>query len=222
VDGTTNWSADTVKGTASTGTTAWLADIVGSRTVTITASDGSETSDPASFTFGKGPLSVFSRVSESGVQWATNYINNTTSGFQTATTPAAFFCSGSNVNTAVTTKGNASSTSSGFNPDGGNSDWSNNEEKSFPYSSNLSRYAINSKLAQAKQLLKVAGTGGYSADSASKKAANAAGWSLSFGYVWSGEVQFEHDFLAPEVNLSNGTIYWKNVTETNKAAVCVP
>ena len=60
-------------GTAPTGDTAYLTDIVGSRTVTVKASiviDGATVSQTATVSFGPGPLSVFAGAPKGTKTWA--------------------------------------------------------------------------------------------------------------------------------------------------------
>jgi hypothetical protein len=58
---TTDWNADEIKGTPPTGGTAYLADIVGSRKITVTVTVAGENLTDT-HTFGAGPLSKFGRV----------------------------------------------------------------------------------------------------------------------------------------------------------------
>jgi hypothetical protein len=226
VDGTTDWSADTVTGTASTGTTAWLADIVGSRTVTITASDGNETSEPASFTFGKGPLSVFSKTG-TGYVWATNAGNSTSNGFQSSGNafPAAGFCRGSVKphNEDIINVGPGSASFAGFDP-GSSGGWSDAE--SVIGMTQRFRYAKDSKLAKEEQLLAVAAyNGSHIYVQGRKGAALAAGWSLGTeNRVWTGEVTVNNNsvFCSQSVDLDTGFVGWYIVNNGTPATVCVP
>jgi hypothetical protein len=191
-----------------------------------------------SFTFGKGPLSVFSGTGISdpgpcqgpcqGQQWATMFENSTSNGFQNSnnTFPAAVEVCGGTVNSDVTVTGNASSSTSGFKPNSGNNDWPVEEDIVSSGDSYKSRYAVNSKMATGKQLLAVSV---YNASTApnSKGAAAAAGW-LPFGSMngaWTGEVIFD-SFISPyfsavHVYLNEGTITWSNVHFPLFMAVCV-
>jgi hypothetical protein len=74
------------------------------------------------------------------------------------------------------------------------------------------RYALNSNLPKAEQLLAVSVYNGtYSGGVHRKGAAAAAGWDL--GYTWAGEVLFiGSTFNAVVVNLGYGGVYWGYVT----------
>jgi hypothetical protein len=108
VDGATDWSADAILGAAPAGVTAWLADVVGSRTITVTVADGSDRSGGRTFTFGPGPLSAFRKIGRGGMQWSrgNGFLDNTRvdpQSFQHPANafPAASFCGGE-VNNDVT------------------------------------------------------------------------------------------------------------------------
>jgi hypothetical protein len=224
VDGATNWVTKIVQGTAPQGITAYLADVVGSRAVTITASDGSDTSAPAVFIFGKGPLSVFSKTGTADTQWATAGTDDISNGFQAATTPAAYFCSGKHVDNNVMTNGNSDSSSSGFNPNSGNNDWSG-EHLTIDNTSYMQRYAETSKLAKPDQLLAVSPyNNSYNSGVQRKGAALAARWSLGNSNVaWTGEVDFYSPyFYAVIVYLDDGDTRWLGSVHTSsRVAVCL-
>jgi hypothetical protein len=218
VPGTTNWGTDTVLGTAPTGTTAHLADVVGSRKIKVTASADGKISVEKEFTFGKGPLSVFSKTGTTGVQWSPGYFKqgNGTPYFQDSdnTFPAAVNLCGGTVNNDVKVTGNANASSSGFEPNPGNNDWS--EEYKPQGKSNMMRYAQTSKLAKTDQLLAVSLNSG-------KGAALAAGWSFSsyYNYVWTGDVFIgANNFMGLTVHISSGSSDQSNLN-LNTAAVCL-
>jgi hypothetical protein len=241
-DGTTTWTTDQIAGNAPSGSgsathTASLTDVVGSRTITVKVTVAGETSSGSSFTFGKGPLSVFSKTgangSGGGIKWATYYnsVNGggTPESFQGSSNsfPAATtFCGGS-VNRNVTTDSAGSGpNSSGFTPNAGG--WSG--EYMPPGITNYKeRYALSSKLPKAAQLLAVAAyNNSYTAVGERKGAALAAGWSLgSYNYAWTGEVDYDdsnygYNFVAVVVNLDYGYVYWYNVGYDGPVAVCLP
>jgi hypothetical protein len=176
--GTAVWDSDTIKGTAPTGKTAYLADVVGSRTVTVKATVCGKDSSAATFTFGKGPLSVFSKTSAGALEWL-GYSNSY---------PAAEFCGGTVVGNVVITD-TVSSTSAGFDPSASGG-WSN--AYAIVPGWWLVRYAENSKLPKLEQLLAVGNSSGYSGYSEilGKGASLAAGWvSDSRGYA-TGELAY--------------------------------
>jgi hypothetical protein len=243
VNGATDWSADAIQGMAPTDVTAYLADIVGSRTITVTVADNSDRSGGQTFTFGPGPLSAFSKTGANGrlgIQWAEysslaeysswdDTISPAAAPFQDSgnSFPAATFCGGS-VNRNVTTDPSGSGpSSSGFSPNAG--DWS--AEYMPPGTAGyLERYALSSRLAKAEQLLAVAVYNGlHNASGAAagrKGAALAAGWSLGrYNFAWTGEVGFCGDdfyvFVAVIVNLDSGTVSWTGVDFAYPVAVCV-
>jgi hypothetical protein len=195
VDGTTNWGIDEIKGTPPTGATAYLADVVGSRRITVTAADSSGSSGGQTFTFGAGPLSVFSKTGTGYMLWSSNGTTDNTradSGsfqYPTNTFPAVAFCGGG-VNNDVTVTGSATPSDAGFDPNSGG--WEPRDFLGFPdaylYAGS---YAANSRMPTARQLLAVAAYWPYSntsGDAAGRKgAALAAGWPNVF---WTGEVCF--------------------------------
>jgi hypothetical protein len=234
VDGATDWSADAIQGAAPTGVTAYLADIVGSRTITVTVADSSGSSGGQTFAFGPGPLSAFSKTGANGnggIQWAEysssdNTASPAAASFQESgnSFPAAAFCGGS-VNRNVTTDPSGSGpSSSGFTPNA--ADWS--AEYLPPGATGyLERYALSSGLAKTEQLLAVAvynGSYNTSGTAAGRKgAALAAGWSLGgYNRGWSGEVGFDGIFYAVIVFLDYGNVGWSYVANDYAVAVCVP
>jgi hypothetical protein len=227
-NGTTTWTSGQIAGTAPSGSgtathTASLTDVVGSRTITVTVTVGAETSAGDAFTFGQGPLSAFSRTGANGVRWSTNAGDNISGGFQDPanTFPAAAFCGGS-VNRDVTTTGSSGPSSAGFDP-GASGGWST-AYLPFSGAGYMDRYAENSRLAKAEQLLAVAAyNGAYNSSVSRKGAALAAGWSLGgYNYAWTGEVDFVGDFYAVGVVLDYGSVGWVSVDGVYPAAVCVP
>jgi hypothetical protein len=238
VVGATGWSADTdaIQGTAPTGVTAYLVDIVGSRTITVTVADNSESSGGQTFAFGSGPLSAFSKTGANGsgdIQWAeySSSDNNSppaAASFQGSgnSFPAAAFCRGSVNRNVTTTEG--SDSSSGFSSNAG--DWS--AEYMSPYITvfgYMERYALSSRLAKAEQLLAVAVyNGSYNASGTAagrKGAALAAGWSLGgSNFAWTGEVNFNGDYFSAVVVYLNAgyVVDWDYVFSDAPVAVCVP
>jgi hypothetical protein len=234
VDGATDWSADAIQGAAPTGVTAYLADVVGSRTITVTVADNRDRSGGRTFTFGPGPLSAFSKTGANGsggIKWAEYWNSDNDASpagdsFQGSgnSFPAAAFCSGS-VNRKLTTDPSGSGpSSSGFTPNAG--DWS--AEYTPPgVAGNMERYALSSRLAKAEQLLAVAAYhGAYNASgnaAGRKGVALAAGWSLGgYNYGWAGEVDFDGYFGAAFVDLGTGFVGWDYVSHDGPIAVCVP
>jgi hypothetical protein len=226
-----SWATNAVAGTAPSGTgsathTASLTDVVGSRTITVTVTVGGETSSGDSFTFGRGPLSVFSKAGTSGIKWAEYGSDGSSGGFQDPNNsfPAAAFCGGrvSPYNQGVTTTGSSDSANFTSGPSGG---WSN-EYPSTSKSAWMSRYAQYSKLPKMEQLLAVAAYDSrYSAVPERKGAAWAAGWTLD--RAWAGEVRFNGaTFVAANVVFQNG--YYKIWPDVNNdpsygvAGVCLP
>jgi hypothetical protein len=84
-NGPSSWSSNSIAGTAPTTTvhTVNLTDVVGSRTITVKVTVAGETSSGSSFTFGRGPLSVFSKTgasdSDGGIKWVA-YENSVNGG----------------------------------------------------------------------------------------------------------------------------------------------
>jgi hypothetical protein len=232
-NGNSSWGTDAIAGTAPSGSgtathTASLTDVVGSRTITVTVTVGGETSSGDSFTFGQGPLSAFSKTgangSGGGIRWSDSSANDTSYGFQSAgnTFPAAAFCGGS-VNRDVTVTGNSGPSSAGFDP-GASGGWS---AAYMPpgITAYLERYAENSKLPKAEQLLPVAAyNASYTAVPERKGAALAAGWSFgNYNYAWTGGVDIDGSgFSAVSVGLDDGDVGWGNVDNGDPAAVCLP
>jgi hypothetical protein len=221
---TGSWAGDVIvqQVTAPTGVTAYLADVVGSRTITVTVADSSESSVAKTFTFGAGPLSVFSKTGTGATRWATKDGNG---GFQsldgTSDTDfrSAVGVCGGEVKNKVTT--NSSADDANFTPDEGGWD----EAVTVPGVSGKHRYAHTSKLAKAEQLLAVAAFHNYYNTSVQRKgAAMAAGWSLGgVTYAWTGEVAYSSTgyFVAVRVRHSSGSVGRNPVTDTVTLAVCL-
>jgi hypothetical protein len=216
VDGTTNWSANTIQGTPLTAATAYLADVVGSRTIRVKATldnaDGGGEAISEEFPFQDGPLSVFTRYTGSMV-WATA---NGSSAFpalnnsEGSNFPPATFCGGSVKNNVV--GGSRSGSDAGFTPNDGGWDA---DALPYPTSPYAGRYANTSGMATGEQLLAVATYDSNRNDSgkaAGRKGAYlAAGWTIS--QVWTGEVSFDNTsatpvFVPAEIYLTNGAGYW--------------
>ncbi|MDR2161873.1 MAG: hypothetical protein LBO77_07045 [Desulfovibrio sp.] len=229
VPGTTDWSTDMIQGAPPAGATAYLADIVGSRTITVTVADSGDSSGGQTFTFGQGPLSVFSKTGTGGVDWAEksqDIASYPANGFQDTTNvfPAASFCGGT-VRNDVTVTGSSGPDSSGFTPGAGGG-WSG-EHLTVGDTSYKARYAEPSKLAKPDQLLAVSVYhAGYNSGVQRKGAAQAAGWLPlgGYNYAWAGEVDFYgNGFNAVVVYLGNGvTDYWPVVFYAYPVAVCLP
>jgi hypothetical protein len=235
VNGATNWSGNTIQGTPSTTATAFLADVVGSRTIKVKASPDGELPAEGSFTFGDGPLSEFVKTTSSDtfLVWSLAYSSDNTNSpatsgnfqFSDNSFPAAEFCSGSGtVDRAVRTD---TSPQAGFEPwDSASAYWSLEQETLKPFSEYHSSYvrrAVKSKLPTAEQLLAVSVYDSYyNGDVYRKGAARAAGWILDF--TWSGEVLFdsyEGYFVAVGVNLGYGIVTWGDVLNNPGPVVCV-
>jgi hypothetical protein len=229
-----SWNTDAIMGTAPSGSgsathAASLTDVVGSRTITVTVTVGTETSTDV-FTFGQGPLSVFSKTGANGgsdVMWALQYTNHTVTGFQASgnTFPAASFCGGTVNNQDITNLTSAGLSSAGFDP-GASGGWLDAE---WPLGLELAtqqifRHALNSKLPKTEQLLAVAVYNTSFNNTVPRKgAALAAGWSLgSRNYAWTGEVNFDGNFFnAVDVVLNHGIGYSDNVDYADPAVVCL-
>jgi hypothetical protein len=232
--GNSSWATDAIAGTAQSGSgtathTASLTDVVGSRTITVKVSVGGETSSGDSFTFGKGPLSVFGIVGTTGIKWAEKWQNIAsypTNGFQDPTNdfPAAAAVCGGTVNNNVTVNGTYASDNAGFDIVSGDG-WSSGQWVTGS-SNGYARYAETSKLSNTVQLLAVAAySSSYPYVSERKGAAWAAGWSFSSSYyVWTGEVSFSANigFIAVVVDLDNGDTYSYYVAYDDVVAVCLP
>jgi hypothetical protein len=218
IDGATDWESDTIKGTTPDGKTAYLADIVGSRTVTVKATAGGKDSSAATFTFGKGPLSVFSKSNVGTGGYQLQWQNG-------SSYPAAESCGGTIVGDVVIT-GTVSSTSAGFGPSASGG-WSNAYDPG-PGFGRLVRYAENSKLAKLGQMLAV---GKYDASRfptiLRKGAFEAAGWDdVSYGTgelffsdgSGSGSILMGAGFGTLSVSLGgfmSGVAFVSNLTDTH-------
>jgi hypothetical protein len=128
------------------------------------------------------------------------------------------------VNRDVHVTGSSSASSAGFDPGGGSGGWS----IAYPPAGTtgyLYRYAENSKLPKAEQLLSVAAyIGSYNAGVPRKGAALAAGWSLgNQNYAWTGEVDYDDGgFNAVLVEFDGSYVGWDYVGADTPAAVCLP
>jgi hypothetical protein len=218
--GFSSWSSNSIAGTAppSTDHTVNLTDVVGSRTITVKVTVAGETSSGSSFTFGKGPLSVFTEFSTNGnTVWATTHNNNDFQALDNTdpgSFPAATFCKGS-VKNNVTATGPATSTDAGFTPNDGGWD---PDARPSPDSGNAGRYANTSGMATGEQLLAVAvynsgyNNSGKAADR--KGAAAAAGWLVNNAFVhsWTGEAAYYYTgswgFVAYRVMFDDGRTGW--------------
>jgi hypothetical protein len=238
--GNTNWSADEIKRSPAVGgtdpkeRTVFLADIVGSRTITVQAKAGVEESKEVDLTFGDGPLSVFAKTSTGGMAWSlANQSDNNQPpvnpySFQYSgnSFPAAEFCSGpGTIDRAVRTD---TSPRAGFEPwDSASAYWSLAQVTRSVFSSSYSdvRRAVQSKLPKAEQLLAVSAySTSYNGSVQSKGAAFAAGWPLdNLTIAWTGEALFASDtFNAVFVRFADGFVYLNPVQGTDYlVTVCV-
>jgi hypothetical protein len=200
---------------------------VGSRTIKVKASPDGELPAEGSFTFGDGPLSVFTKFTTDYKQWAVadspsfqNLDGNNLDNF-----PAAKFCGGS-VKNKVTDVHPATSNDAGFTPpaEGG---W-NEPAKPYPASFYAGRYANTSGMATGEQLLAVAV---YNSDhnnagkaAGRKGAALAAGWlDNGFSTSWTGDATFlfhADDLYIADVYFADGGAGMRPVTLPDPV-VCV-
>jgi hypothetical protein len=224
------WNVNDIKVSSSqvskpTGKTVFLADIVGSRTIKVTASADGEVPIEASFTFGDGPLSEFSGTRASNKKWArasSLIAFKALSGTTGDDFPAAVEVCGGTVNPDVTESGSYGVDNPGFNAadlwSGGSGDKVYMDDVS---DYRTMRYALNSNLPKMEQLLAVSVyNDAYSGGVHRKGAAAAANWNL-VGFTWSGEVLFNGiGFFAVDVHLGNGNADWYGMT-TNNQVVCV-
>jgi hypothetical protein len=232
VDGTTNWSGNTIQGTLPTAATAYLADIVGSRTITVQAKADGEESKEVDFTFGDGPLSVFAKTS-TGRAWssANHYqsdnnqppVNPYSFQYSGNSFPAAEFCSGlGTIDRAVSTE---NSPQAGFEPwDPASPYWSLMREPRYQLSNSYVRMAVQSKLPTAEQLLAVSAySNSYNGSVQNKGAAFAAGWPLDGSTIaWTGEALFNGVFYAVFVRFGDGWVNWDRVDGSgSRVTVCV-
>jgi hypothetical protein len=239
VDGETDWEATPVVGGPSITTldgVVKLTDVVGERTVNLKAEaslKGVIYTEIIKVTFGKGPLSVFTKKpSSGGMQWATacgvretkdigdpkqgDFIANTTAF------PAAEYCGGtvySGPSDITVQEGSTIDFSLYYSVDFShgilNGHWKD-------LSLDDSRaYSTTANLPTVGQLLAVSARSPYPylSNINRKGAALAAGWPDddeelgNFGY-WSGEVVFDQtgDFYASYINLRSGLICFSDVT----------
>jgi hypothetical protein len=238
VDGTTDWrKTGAIRGAAPKGTTAFLADVVGSRTITVVVADKSDRSAGGqTFTFGAGPLSAFRKVGTRGMEWSRDpasrrkHLDSIRYAFNTF--PAASFCGGT-VNKDVTVTGKDTDANAGFTINSGGG-WSSGRQVTEGGRVYSLRYAETSKLAKTDQLLAVAGYDASYNDSGDAKgrkgAALAAGWPIRshFSYFWTGEVAFAgfmSNFVASVVGLLDGAdhrLFVSSGEEGDVFPVCVP
>jgi Cft2 family RNA processing exonuclease len=127
------------------------------------------------------------------------------------------------VDNRVTVTGNAGAGTSGFEPNAGNNDWS--EEYVPQGKSNRVRYAETSQLAKLEQLLAVSTYNtGHTSGVLRKGAASAAGWSWSPGsnHAWSGDVNLgANNFMGLYVTLDSSGRTRNYVTISTPVAVCL-
>jgi hypothetical protein len=249
VNGETDWEATPVVGghsiTTSDGAVK-LTDIVGERKVSLKAEaslKGVIYTEIIKLTFGKGPLSVFTKKpSNGGMQWATACGVTATKDFgdpkqgdftaNTTAFPAAEYCGGTVYSGPldITVQGSSKNGYSRY------------------YLVNFSRgilrghwkdlfleesraYSTTSNLPTVGQLLAVSAQSpnSFQAHINRKGAALAAGWPDddeeigNFGY-WSGDVLFDTtgDFYASYINLRTGSLnYFSDVTLNHFIAVSI-
>jgi hypothetical protein len=201
---------------------------VGSRTITVTVNDDSESSAGQTFTFGDGPLSVFTEFTATGTQWAVasgNPAFQNLDGTNPDNFPAAKFCGGSVENNVSATNGVlATADNAGFTPNDDDGGWAALDAPPYPDSTTRAgKYATTSGMATGEQLLAVAvysAANNNSGKAAGRKgAAKAADWSIS--YAWTGEAAFGGGyFVAAVVNFANGYAGWDDVPGSHPV-VCV-
>jgi hypothetical protein len=234
VDGATDWKATPIIGGPSITTSSglvMLTDVVGERVVILKAEttiNGRFYKETIEVSFGKGPLSVFSKPpSPTGLRWATAMGMKATKdegkpkiGDFTATSttfPAAKFCGGTVFN------GSSDITIKGRGPDKYFSDFSGGVNSGHWRCSDTDPdgdfyYSITSKLPTLGQLLAVAAfKEGFSDEINRKGVALAAGWpdddeKKGRYQYWTGQVGFYPTgiFGAIIVHLENGCDIWDN------------
>jgi hypothetical protein len=238
VDGTVAWASDTVIGTPTTNATVHLTDVVGERIVTLKAAatiGGVPYSGTAAVTFGKGPLSVFTKPPIVGKKWAKSagipktavrYEGNFTALTKASDFPAAEVCGGT-VHTGpsdidIGGRGPKSYTAD-FSSGISLGHWRIGDGMSKGY------YSTTSKLPTLGQLIAVSAFHNKFYSNVKRKgAALAAGWPANANNVklyiyWTGQVFFFSNglFVADYVDLSYGDDFFYYVTHTTPVVVCV-
>jgi hypothetical protein len=225
-----SWSADSAEGTPPTGDVAELTDVVGDRTVKVTAGTiiGGVTYEVSEeLTFGKGPLSVFTSAPQADLQWATKDGTSETEDFTDSgnSFPAASHCGGSVVNNSNVVQISGSSSPYGLIMTTGGG-WETGDDVWFSYDE---YFSTSSKLPSMGQLIAVSRHfGGYNSGVHRKGAALAAGWpddAVSGGLYryWTGQVLFPSTgfFGADVVDLAYGSEGWGGfLTNTDPVTVC--
>ncbi|MDR1083755.1 MAG: FecR family protein [Deltaproteobacteria bacterium] len=234
-DGTGYWETDDVAGQDPEGSTAYLTDVVGSRTVTILATaviNGYEIEGTAEVKYGPGPLSIFTGQPRTNSRWAQKAGNASVSrqtmfgDFTDSSNsfPAARTCGGTVDNTGIVLGGQPGAWTARF-PD---RSWRPGD---YPGS----WYSRSSNLPTSNELLAVAR---YEPDNypkvLRKGAALAANWPAPGGeeaYL-TGEVSFDPAlglFQATKVTLGhkkpgnlnyNSEIFRSSAEESNFGVVC--
>jgi hypothetical protein len=244
VHGTKYWDERPVIGGTSTTTAAGVAevkltDVVGQRTVTLKAETtigGVTYSDTAVITFGKGPLSVFTKRPTVGKKWAMAagipdtadlYSGDFTALTNQSSFPAAALCGG------IVHTGSSDITIGSSEPKSYSADFKNGKNLNHWRDGDIltkEYYSTTSNLPTLGQLVAVSAYyGGYHTNVKRKGAALAAGWpddAYHNGYYhyWTGQVGFDSIgyFSADNVYLSDGSdVYWEYVTNLTPVVVCV-
>jgi hypothetical protein len=236
VDGTTIWASETVIGTSTTNATVQLTDVVGERIVILKAAaiiGGVPYSGTAAVTFGKGPLSVFTKPPIVGKKWAKSggipdtvvkYDGDFTTLTKASDFPAAEVCGGT-VHTGLSDIDIGRSWYFGYT-----ADFSRGISSGHWMVDKMSKgyYSITSKLPTWGQLIAVSSFyNGYYSNVKRKGAAFAAGWPKDvdngfYGY-WTGQLHLYSYglFVASIINLSKGDYYWGSVTFATHVVACV-
>jgi hypothetical protein len=248
IDGTTNWNVTAVIGgpsiTTSNGTVR-LSDVVGERLVTLMAEttiNGTPHTEIVVVSFGKGPLSAFSKPpSNGGRQWATAFGIMATKGntydnppptrwgdFTDASTtfPAADFCGG------TVHSGSSDITVGGRGPESYRADFTKGKNINHWRDGDRANryYSITSKLPTFGQLVAVAAYEGSVHSKVKRKgAALAAGWpdnASKKGYYiyWTDQVSFNSNgyFFADFVFMASGFDKGGNgVASSSPVVACV-
>jgi hypothetical protein len=225
------WTVDAVAGTPPTGDVAYLTDVVGSRTVKVTAGTvigGTPYEVSEVITFGDGPLSVFTKAPQTGLKWAEqngvagSKSRNATGVFTDSTNsfPAAHHCGGTVNNDSSVVVVTGASPPFGMSISGAG--WRAGDRWSTGY------YSTSSGLPTFGQLLAVSRyDGGNNPNDPRKGAALAAGWpndvggGNNYGY-WTGQVDFSASgcFYAVGVGLTDGGVYFGVFAGAVPVAVC--
>jgi hypothetical protein len=204
---------------------------VGDRKVRVTAGTviGGVTYEVSEvITFGKGPLSVFTKAPQTELKWAeqngvagsadpnaTGVFTDSTNSF-----PAANYCGGTvdNSSGVVSVSGSSPDFRLSVSP---SSDWRAGDHWTYEY------YSTSSGLPTYGQLLAVSRhDGGYNSNLRRKGAALAAGWpddDVSLGLYWTGQVDLYStgSFDARLILLAGGDDGVASLTKTNPVTVCV-